>query len=340
MRPDMKWTPAWLACLVLVLGSCSGGRDNAQSRADGKTAPTTVPVTAPDLLTTTSTTPSPEPPADATPAGPDITVTATEYAFDAPRLVTGGVVNLTLRNAGRERHEALIVKVGDTPQPKVVQALDAFVNTRGQPIPDFLDFYGGIGTLSKGTESKASLTLPPGKYAIVCTLTDFDSLNAKLIPPGANAPELYTKGMYAPLTVRGDGGAALPGGDGTIVASDYAFKLPPFGAGPRTFVFRNDGAQPHFASIGEFPAGVDADAGRKALEALVGANPLAPAPDGTPEPADVAFAEPLGPKSAETFQLTLQAGRTYSIACFLSDRGGGPSHASGKHMFTVFTVPG
>jgi hypothetical protein len=114
MSPDMKRTPTWLACLpclVLVLGSCRGGQDNGQSHADGRTTPTTVPVTAPDLIPSPSTTPSPEPPAEATPAGPDITVTATEYAFDAPRLVTGGVVNLTLRNAGRERHEALIVKV-------------------------------------------------------------------------------------------------------------------------------------------------------------------------------------------------------------------------------------
>jgi hypothetical protein len=321
-----------LACLVLTLGACSS--ESGNNAGSGEAA------AANGLLQSTSTTRASEPPADATPAGPDFTVTATEYAFDAPRVVTGGVVNLTFRNAGKLRHEALIVKVGDTPQDKVIEDLDRFVNNKGQPIPTDLDFNGGVGTLNKGIETRTSLTLPAGKYAIVCTLTDLDSVAGAPIPQGAIAPKLYTKGMYAPLTVQGDDGARLPPGDGAIVATDYAFKLPAFTAGMHTYVFRNDGpAQPHFAAIGEFPAGVDAATGRKALEALFGATSDAPPPPGTPEPADVAFAEPLGPKGAGTFQVTLQAGRTYSVTCFLSDRQGGQPHAVSKGMFTVFTVP-
>jgi plastocyanin len=326
---------ASLASLVLILGSCSGGDAKSTKSSDAATA------AGNDVLQSTSTTTATEPPADAAPAGPDFTVTATEYAFDAPRVVTGGIVNLTFKNAGKQRHEALIVKVGDTPKATVIADLDKFVNTKGQPIAGYLDFNGGVGTLNKGTETKTSLTLPAGKYAIVCTLTDFDSIAGSPIPQGANAPELYTKGMYAPLTVKGDDGGALPPGDGVIVATDYAFKLPAFTAGPHTYVFRNDGpSQPHFAAIGEFPAGVDAATGRKALEALFQATPEAPPPAGTPEPADLAFAEPLAPKAAGTFQVTLQAGRTYSVTCFLSDRQGGQPHALSKGMFTVFTVPG
>jgi hypothetical protein len=325
----MKRTPAWLACLVLILGSCSGSGGKGDTQSQGGA----------DLPSTASTAKQADPPADATPSGPDFTVTATEYAFDAPRVVRGGVVNLTFKNAGKERHEALIVKVGDTPEARVMEDLDTFVNTKGQPIAPYLDFNGGVGTLNKGTEGRTSLTLPAGKYAIVCTLTDFDSLKRTLVPEGANAPELYRKGMYAPLTVEGDAGAPPPAGDGTIVASDYTFKLPVFSSGSHTYAFRNDGpTQPHFAAIGEFPPGVDAAAGRKALEALFGASSAGPAPEGTPEPADVAFAEPLGPKLTGTFQLTLEPGRTYSITCFLSDRTGGPPHAVSKGMFTVFTV--
>jgi len=335
----MKHVVALLACVVLVLGACSGA-GTAKSSDNGKGAGSAA-AAANDLLPSSSTTTATDPPADATPSGPDFTVTATEYAFAAPPVVTGGVVNLTFQNAGKERHEALIVKVGDTPKDRVIADLDTFVKTPGQPIAPYLGFNGGVGTLNKGAEAKTSLTLPAGRYAIVCTLTDLDSVPGKLVPQGAIAPPLYTKGMYTPLTVKGDDGASLPPGDGTLVATDYAFKLSPFTAGPHTYVFRNESpAQPHFAAIGEFPAGVDAEDGRKALEALFGATPGTPPPEGTPQPVDVAFAEPLDPHSGATFQVTLEAGRTYSVTCFLSDRQGGQPHAVNQKMYAVFTVPG
>jgi hypothetical protein len=329
----MKRPLALLACILLIFGACSSDDDD---RAGGTEAGGKV-----ETASTTAPTATTVPPVDVAPVGPDITVTASEYAFEAPRVVYGGVVNLTFRNAGKLRHEALIVKVGDTPQATVIDDLVKFVDNKGQPIPAYLDLNGGVGAIAQKTEDKTSLSLPAGEYAIVCTLTDLDSVGGAPVPEGLNAPEHFTKKMYAPLTVRGDQGGTLPPSDGTIVARDHAFELPAFKAGPRTYTFRNDGpAQPHFAALGVFPEGVDAATGRKALETLFQATAGAPPPAGTPQPADVTFVAPLRPKSSETFQVNLEAGRTYSVMCFLWDREGGPPHAIDKKMFAVFTVPG
>src|SRR5258708_33549379 len=100
----MKHVVALMACVVLVLGACSGA-GTAKSSDNGKGAGSAA-AAANDLLPSASTTTATDPPADATPSGPDFTVTATEYAFVAPPVVTGGGVDVTLQNHRQERPEA------------------------------------------------------------------------------------------------------------------------------------------------------------------------------------------------------------------------------------------
>ena len=44
------------------------------------------------------------------------------------------------------------------------------------------------------------------------------------------------------------------------------------------------------------------------------------------------------PGYGSTFTATLEAGRTYVVLCFVSDKTGGPPHAIAHHMFKIFTV--
>jgi hypothetical protein len=63
-----------------------------------------------------------------------------------------------------------------------------------------------------------------------------------------------------------------------------------------------------------------------------------PPPPGAVEPEDVGFSGVFGPGRGSTWELTLEAGRTYLMACFIQDLSGGPPHAVKYGMYKAFTV--
>jgi len=176
-------------------------------------------------------------------------VTATEYAFAAPPVVT----------RGRESHFKTPQGAPRGPDRKVAtlrwtghRDLDTFVKTPGQPIAP-TSASTARRTLNKGR--KPNQPDAAGRsYAIVCTLTDLDSVPGKLVPR-ERSPLRLRQRDDTPLTSRRR--RRLPAaGHATLVATDYAFKLSPFTRRPAHLVFRNESpAQPHFAAIGEFPPG-------------------------------------------------------------------------------------
>ena len=278
------------------------------------------------------------------------TVTAREYSFAVPPTLTGGVVTMTVSNTGQKDHEGLFLRVGDVAQDQALAAFAAAQN--GGPLPDQLGGGGGVGIVPAGRSRASTFELRPGKYLFVCTLTDRDTLapagDAGPAPSGTGSPttapataEHFTLGMVSPVTVNGDTGLALPDDEGpTITARDHSFETSDLAAGRNTVLFRNTGPdQPHHAVVLEFPAGVGEVAARRALRAFADAQRDGRSPPpGTPQPTPVGDIQFFDPGLGGTFDATLRAGRTYVVACFVSDRAGGPPHAFGHEMVKPLTI--
>ena len=280
------------------------------------------------------------------PAAPaEVTVKAHEYGFDAPAQVEGGVVRLTLQNDGKLKHEAVVVEAGDTPLDRLRQDLSPVVKGDGQPVPPYLHFRGGVSLVPGGSSSSASLALPAGKYVLVCTLTDADSQDpdapAGTEPAAADAATFhFDRGMAVPFEVKAANTAVMPATDGTVVARDWAFDLPPLTPGTKTLTFRNDGQQDHSLGLSEFADGIDAASAKSSFDQFLAADVAGkPPPDNLPIPADVAFAGPLSAGGQTTFTVALKPSRTYVFACYMADRAGGPRHAGGKGMVAYVTTP-
>jgi hypothetical protein len=145
--------------------------------------------------------------------------------------------------------------------------------------------------------------------------------------------------MAAPFTVKNTNTTAMPPTDGTILARDWSFELPPPAPGTKTLTFRNDGQQDHSLAVAEFADGIDAAAARSAFDTLLAADADHLPPDDAPIPSDVAFAGPLSAGGQATFTVELKPNRSYVFACYMTDRTGGPQHAQGKHMVAYATTP-
>ncbi len=275
------------------------------------------------------------------PAAPSVTVTAREYGFDVPPEIEGGVMRVTLQNSGKLKHEAVIVAAGDTPLDRLKQDLTPILLAEGKPTPGYLHFQGGVSLVPGGTSEMAFLTLPPGNYAMVCTLTDADSLSDPAGPPPTKAQQRfhYDLGMATPFTVKKANTATMPPTDGTVLARDWAFELPPLVPGFKVLTFRNDGQQDHSLAVAEFADDLDETAAKAAFEKLLAADAEHPVPDATPVPEDVAFAGPLSAGAQVTFPMNLKVHRTYVFACYMTDRTGGALHATGKRMVAYGTTP-
>jgi uncharacterized cupredoxin-like copper-binding protein len=308
------------ALVTLTVGGCSSG-SGKKTAVSSTTAPGAAPA--------------------------EVTVRAHEYGFDAPGEVEGGVVRLTLQNDGKLKHEAVIVDAGDTPLDRLRQDLTPVVRGDGKPVPPYLRFRGGVSLVPGGTSSSATLKLPAGKYVLVCSLTDGDSVDpdnpsaGAAGPPSADAARFhFDRGMAVPFEVKTTNSAAMPATDGTVVARDWAFDVPPLHPGAMTLTFRDDGAQDHSLGLAEFADGIDAAAAKAAFDQFLAADVAdRPPPGNLPIPADVAFAGPLSAGGQTTFTVELKPNRTYVFACYMADREGGPRHAGGKGMVAYVTTP-
>ena len=283
-----------------------------------------------------------EPPSTQTtwPVAPSVTITARDYSFEVPPEIDGGVVRVTLQNSGELKHQAVIVAAGDTPLDRLKQDLTPIVTGQGKPTPDYLRFQGGVSPVPGGTSEMSILTLPAGDYVMVCTLTDADTLADPAGPPSKDPQQFhYDLGMAAPFTVKKTNTGPMPPTDGTILARDWAFDVPALDPGFKVLTFRNDGQQDHSLAVAEFGDGIDEAAAKAAFEKLLAADEEHPPPDSLPTPDDVAFAGPLSPGGQSTFPMNLKVHRTYVFACYMTDRTGGPLHATGKGMVAYGTTP-
>src|SRR5688500_12032837 len=173
-------------------------------------------------------------PAAAAPAN-EVTITATDYAFDAPAEIPAGLTNMRLVDNGKELHHATLIRLEEG---KTYADLMAGMTAMkpGTPPPGWMIPAGGPNAVGPGSSTALTMVLQPGNYAIVCFIPD-----AKGVPHVAH-------GMSKALTVTPNANANMtePEADITVTMSDYKFEFSqPLTAGKHTLKLVTAPGQPH-----------------------------------------------------------------------------------------------
>lgn len=165
------------------------------------------------------------------PAPNVVTVTASDFAFEAPASIPAGLTTLRLVNRGPELHHLQLVRIA---AGHSYEELVAGMKHDGPP-PPWVSFVGGPNTPVPGGEATATLDLAAGSYALLC-----------FIPSADGVPHMM-KGMVKPLTVTPAGTSARAAKlDARMTLRDYSYEISPaLTAGRRTLRVDNAAAQPH-----------------------------------------------------------------------------------------------
>lgn len=170
---------------------------------------------------------------------PVVTVTATDYAFQAPDSLREGWTTFRVVNDGDMLHAPLIVKLDEG--VTVDQFRDAYAEAWETEGPwDSLGLIGGIvAPPPKGSPSNATLHLTAGRYAWYCPMHW-----------EGGAPHLVEHGMTRAFIVTPRGESAPEPSDLqpslTITMDDYAYSLSaPLTAGRHLIRVENRGREGH-----------------------------------------------------------------------------------------------
>jgi uncharacterized cupredoxin-like copper-binding protein len=95
------------------------------------------------------------------------TITLADYAFELPRDLEAGTHLVTVRNNGRQSHELVITQ--PAPGRSAADVAKWAEHMQGPPPAHFL---GGVTAIAPGQTNVLSLTLTPGRYALLCFVPD------------------------------------------------------------------------------------------------------------------------------------------------------------------------
>lgn len=249
------------------------------------------------------------------PASPPnvVTITATDFAFEAADTIPAGLTTLRLLNHGREPHQAVLfgapgktfeeLEAAAAPQGSMEEWWRAFLQL--QPT-----FPGGPGVVVGGDSSIITANLVPGNYEIVCFI------------PSPDGKMHVQKGMFRRLVViPARARAAKPKSDITVTLSDFTFATSaPLTAGTHTIRVENSGPQLHELTIERLAPGKTlADWQRWMAGGMKG------------EPISVPVGGFAGPDEGKVGWLTLTfTPGTYLFLCYVPDsRNGAPHFVNG-----------
>lgn len=221
-----------------------------------------------------------------------------EYAFLMPETIAGGWTTLAFANTGAEPHEFALAKLGSGKTIKDVEAYLADPAAQQQPPPGWVGIRAGIPTLDSGEEASLSQDLEPGRYVLLCFLSD---------PEGVSHIE---HGMLREFMVEEDAGAAAPKAD-VALSLGPDLTAPQVEAGERTLELRNDGDEPASVFLTAFePGKTEEDLTRWEENGLRG-----------PAPATfLGGAIDVPPHSTVYYTVTLEQGREYTLLDDENDR--------------------
>ncbi len=225
----------------------------------------------------------------------------------APKSIKGGLVNLTFKNAGKEPHEAQLIRLDGAHTPQEVIKI---VTTEGPtPIPEWFHAAGGTGTTAPGQTAAATLNLPAGNYMMIDNEEGERPSNAE-------------RGALATFKVTAGENGALPESTATITATterehENSFEISGLKVGKNRLRFVNKGDELHHAVMFPILPG-------KTIADVKQAFAQEGRPSGPP-PVDFENGANTGVLDGDTEQvadLVLRKPGKYAVVCFLTDRNG------------------
>lgn len=245
-----------------------------------------------------------------------VTVTASDFAFNAPASIPAGLTTIRLVNQGREMHHVQLARLDEG---HTVEELMRLMESAGEhgPIPSWVHFVGGPNVPGPDGATEATVQLEAGAYALLC-----------FIPSGDGVPHVM-KGMVKPLTVvpAEPSGALAAEPDARMVLRDYSFEVTPeIAAGRRTIRVENAAAQPHEVVLMRLAPGKTPQDLLAWLQTQAGPPPATPL-GGT------SF---LSTGEVNQFSAEFTPGE-YALLCFVPDAKDGAPHVA-HGMVKQFTV--
>ncbi|GMV06290.1 MAG: hypothetical protein AMXMBFR53_25660 [Gemmatimonadota bacterium] len=241
---------------------------------------------------------------------------ARDFAFEGPDTIAAGMTTLVLANEGPNLHHLQLFRLTDGMTVADIEAGLAEMKPTDPP-PPWMIPAGGVNPPDPGAETRATLMMEPGEYAVLCVVD---------IPD--HVPHLM-KGMIQPLTVMPASGPPAPAPTETLTLDlvDYAFGFSAAPtAGHHVVKVVNAGPQPHEVAFFRLKPGKTMDdfaawgatyEGEAPVESIGGAAAMA-----------------VG--QVEYVELDLTPGE-YIAACFVFDGGDGRPHLL-HGMVLPFTV--
>jgi len=239
-------------------------------------------------------------------AANEVTITATDYAFESPAEIPAGLTSFTMIVNGKEIHHASLIKLEDG------KTFDDLMNgfrtmSPEAQLPGWMIPAGGPNAAAPGTTTALTMVLEPGNYAIVC-----------FVPDASGVPH-FAHGMAKPLTVtpNPDANMSEPQADITVTLSDYKFDFSqPLTPGKHTLKLVTAPGQPHEFTFFQLSPGRTAADIPAYVEGGMQGPPPAMALGGV---AGVAEGR------ASYYTVDLAPGE-YAIVCFLPDAKDGKPH--------------
>jgi hypothetical protein len=232
-----------------------------------------------------------------------VTVTTTDFSFQAPDTVPAGLVEFRLVNRGPDLHHLWLVRLD--PGRRAVDVLKEF--QEGRPTPSWAHDLGGPNVPPPGQPGVVTVRLTPGHYGLLCLI------------PGRDGVRHLMKGMVIDLTVTGPARAgAPPRPDVTVKLIDYSFVLSgPLRHGRQIIAVRNDGSQSHMLVFLRLePGKTPADYIRWATRR-----------EGPPPGKAFGGTTGMSPGVVNTIEIDLKPG-DYGLACFERDGADGKPHVA------------
>jgi uncharacterized cupredoxin-like copper-binding protein len=94
-------------------------------------------------------------------------ITLTDYAFELPHDLGAGTRAVTVRNVGTQSHELVLTR--PAPGRKAADVAQWVEHMQGPPPAHFL---GGVTAIAPGQTNVLTLSLTPGRYALLCFVPD------------------------------------------------------------------------------------------------------------------------------------------------------------------------
>ena len=273
-------TPAPLIAIVALVAACTAG--NEAPRTDAAAAPIVV------------------------------TLTATDYAFEAPETIPAGFTTFRMVNNSDQFHMAQLIKLeGGKTLGDFLQAYSEAFRTVG-PRPAWAKRLGGPGAAEPQGESNATQYLEAGSYVWICLVN----------PPPDRIPHVM-KGMAHSFVVRANGATAAsrtaPESGVILRLVDYRFSISaPLTVARHMIHVENMGAEPHEVGLVKLAPGKtrqDLEAWLKNLE-------------GPPPASSVGGVSSLAANTEAYFEANLTPG-DYIFFCLVTAPDGRPHTAHG-----------